>query len=450
MTAGPSPAEPPRVEPPRLTPRGVTHTARLGERSLFPGLEALVYVNHAAISPPSFASKQAMVAWVEDVGRRGAAAFPTWMAQRERLRGKLAKLVGARPEEIGLEPNTSRGVSDVAHCFPWCAGDAIVLFEGEFPANVTPWLLAARRHGLEVRWLRAADFAGDLERALSTLEQSLVGARLCAVSAVQFQSGLRMPIEAIGARCRAAGARFFVDAVQAVGAVPVDVGAAGVDYLACGAHKWLMGAEGAGFLFVAEERWDELTPNVAGWLSHEEGLRFLFEGAGHLRYDRPIARAPSFVEGGNLAAASFAALEASVDMLLALGVPAIFAHLQAFHDRLEPELVRLGFTSARAEDPARRSGSLSVLPPADVALPVLHQQMGRFGIACSMPDGYLRFSPHWPNDLEETEQVVVSTEAALAAVRSGSTQVATLEPLSDLPPDLPRDPHVDDTEDRRT
>lgn len=415
------------VEPPLLAPRGVRHEARLGDRSLFSGLEALVYVNHAAISPPSLASKHAIVAWVDDAMRRGAAAFPTWIAQRERLRGKLARLVGARAEEIALEPNTSRGVSDVAQCFPWRAGDRVVLFEGEFPANVTPWMLAARRHGLEVRWLRAADFAGDLGAALLGLEAALDGARLCAVSAVQFQTGLRMPLAAIGERCRARGVRLFVDAVQAVGMVPIDVRAAGVDFLACGSHKWLMGAEGAGFLYVAEERWGELEPHVAGWLSHDDDLAFLFAGPGHLRYDRPIVRRPSFVEGGNVATPSFAALEASVDLLLSLGIPAIFDHVQAFHDRLEPELSKLGLVSVRSEDPSRRSGSLSLLPPADVPIAALHRQMGRFGIACSMPDGHLRIAPHWPNAIDEADQVVVSAEAALAAVRAGEPPPAADE-----------------------
>lgn len=407
------------AEPPLLAPRGIVHAARLGDRSLFPGLEALVYVNHAGIAPPSFASKQAIVAWIDDAMRRGAGAFPTWMAQRERLRGKLARLIGATADEIGFEPNTSRGVSDVAQCFPWKAGDVLVLFEGEFPANVTPWLLAARRHGLEVRWLRAADFAGDLDAALAGLEVALEGARLCAVSAVQFQTGLRMPLPAIGERCRARGVRLFVDAVQAVGMVPIDVRAAHVDYLACGSHKWLMGVEGAGFLYVARERWSELEPHVAGWLSHEDGLGFLFEGPGQLRYDRPIVERPSFVEGGNVSTASFAALEASVDLLLGLGIPAILAHVQAFHDRLEPELVKLGLRSVRCEDPARRSGTLSLLPPDDVPLVALHRQMGRFGIACAMPDGYLRISPHWPNALDEADQIVISAEAALSAVRAG-------------------------------
>ena len=372
---------------PRLTPRGVEHRARFGDRSLFSGLESLVYFNHAAISPPSLASKHAMVAWVEDMGKRGAAGFSGWMAQRARLREKLAKLVGATAEEIGFEPNTSRGVSDVALCFPFQRGDAIVLFEGEFPANIVPWLQAAERHALKVRWLKASDFLGDLDAALTKLEAALEGARLCAVSAVQFQTGLRMPLTAIGERCKARGVRLFVDAVQAVGMVPIDVVASSIDYLACGSHKWLMGVEGAGFLFVAKARFGELRPNVAGWLSLEDSIGFLFEGPGRLRYDHQVVRTPSFVEGGNLAAGAFAALEASVDFLLDLRVPEIFAHVQKIHDVLEPELLRLGFTSVRAEDPARRSGSLSVLPPSDVSVVELQPMLARYGIASSIALG---------------------------------------------------------------
>jgi len=407
------------ADPPRLSPRGVDHVAKLGDRSLFPSLAPLVYANHAGISPASFAVKQALVAWVEDSARHGAEAFPTWMAQRERLRGKLAGIVGAKAEEIAFEQNTSRGVSDVANCFAWRPGDVVVLFEGEFPANVTPWQLAAARHGLTIRWADAREYVTRESVALEKLDALLHGARLCAVSAVEFQTGYRMPLDVIGARCRDRGVRLFVDAVQACGVVPLDVRSSRIDFLACGSHKWLMGAEGAGFVFVDESRWDELVPNVAGWLGHEDGLKFLFEGAGHLRYDRPIIRRPSFLEGGNLSAPSFAALEASVDLILGIGIPKIFDHVQAFHDRVEPKLAEWGFTSARSPDRARRSGSLCLLPPADVPLMDLHAALRRYGIACATPDGYLRFSPHWPNDVEESEQVVVSTEAALAAVRAG-------------------------------
>src|SRR5262249_23746453 len=163
------------------------------------------------------------------------------------------------------------------------------LFEGEFPANVTPWQRAAELFGLSIAWIPLSAFAASEEEGLALLTRELErGVRLVAVSAGEFQTGLRMPVEAMAALCHAAGAEIFVDAVQCCGAVPLDAGAAGIDYLASGSHKWLMGLEGAGFLYVSPDRVDALRPNVAGWLSHEDPLDFLFRGPGLLRYDRPI------------------------------------------------------------------------------------------------------------------------------------------------------------------
>ncbi len=117
--------------------------------------------------------------------------------------------------------------------------------------------------------------------------------RLVAVSAVQFQTGLSMPLAEIGALCRAHGAELCVDAVQAVGVVPMDVEALGLDYLACGAHKWLLGLEATGFLYVRRERQPSLRPALAGWLSHEDAVSFLLEGPGKLAL-RPAAEAQRF------------------------------------------------------------------------------------------------------------------------------------------------------------
>lgn len=392
---------------------------RLGDRSLFPALRARAYLNHAAISPASTRVQAVVAELLADIAERGVDALFPQLEQRERLRAQLAELVGARsPEELGYVANTSAGVRAVALCLPWRAGDTVVLLRGEFPANVTPWQRAAELHDLRLRWLDADDFAGPSGTGLGQLEQVLKqGARMVAVSAVQFQTGLRMPLEAIGALCRTHGAELFVDAIQAAGAVPIDVEAAGIDYLASGGHKWLMGLEGSAFLYARAERAAALRPLVAGWLSHEEGLRFLFEGAGHLRYDRPIRARADFVEGGAAPGVVLMALEAALGPIRQLGVPTIHAHLQRYHDALEPELVRRGFTSLRSPVPEQRSGILSVLPPEGVELLPLHAALGQRGIACSTPDGRLRFAPHWPNALDEVEAVVAAVDDALVELR---------------------------------
>jgi selenocysteine lyase/cysteine desulfurase len=390
--------------------------ARLGDRSLFPDLEAFAYLNHAAISPPSTEVRRAVDTLLADYARRGVAAFGGWRDQRERLRARLARLIGASPDDLAFVSSTTRSVVDVALCFPWKPSDRVLCLRGEFPTNVTPWQRAAETFDLELVFLDASDFATDA--GLAKLDAELErGLTLVAVSAVQFQTGLRMPVEAIARRCRAAGAQVFVDAIQAVGAVPVDVRAWGVDYLGCGSHKWLMGLEGAGFVYVRPERAPELVPRVAGWLSHEEPLSFLFEGEGNLRYDRPIRADPTFLESGAINGAGFAALEASVALIEGIGADAIFAHVSRYHDALEPALVERGFDSERSPDPSRRSGILALRPPRDVDLPALWRALNGRGVACTIPDGRLRFAPHWPNALDEVPGVIEALDESLAEVR---------------------------------
>src|SRR5690606_27542981 len=329
--------------------------ARLGDRALFPDLVPRAYLNHAAMSPPSLPVRDAVAAALDAYAREGIAAMGRYAEQREELRVRLAALLGAAPADIGLVPNTSHGVLAVAHCLPWRHGERVVLLRGEFPANVTPWQRVAELHGLELEWLDADAFArggpglGQLEGVLRR------GVRLVAVSAVQFQTGLRMPLRAIGELCHRHGAEVFVDVIQAVGAVPLRVGDGAFSYLAAGSHTWLMGIDGAGFLWISPERIAALRPRIASWLSHEDPLRFLVPGGDHLRYDRPIRARADFVELGVMGALSYAALHTAVGILLDLGVPAIFAHVQRLLDRLDEGLRALGCTSARAADPAERS-----------------------------------------------------------------------------------------------
>ena len=388
---------------------------RLGDRALFPALRARAYLNHAAISPPSARVRAAIRRCTDDYAADGVAALFPWLERRRLLRAELAALIGAAPDTIGLTMGTSPGITAVALGFPWRPGDRVILFTGEFPANVTPWQRAADLFDLRPVFLPLADFEASHERGLARLEEALrAGARLVAASTVQFQTGLRMPIAAMAELCRRHGAALAVDAIQACGVVPIDVAADGVDFLACGAHKWLMGVEGAGFLYVRPDRAAELRPAVASWLSHDDPIRFLFGEPGHLRYDRPIRARADLVEGSAANVLGHAALHAAVGPLRELGVAAIFDHVQRYLDALEGPLVERGFRSRRAADPAARSGILSLAPPPGVDLHDLQARLAAEGVACTTPDGHLRFAPHWPNDLAELPVVLDAVDRALA------------------------------------
>jgi cysteine desulfurase/selenocysteine lyase len=245
--------------------------------------------------------------------------------------------------------------------------------------------------------------------------------RLVAVSAVQFQSGLRMPLEEMGRLCQRYGAELFVDAIQALGAVPLDVDRCQIDYLSAGSHKWLMGMEGLGLLYVRPERAKALVPRTAGWLSHENAEAFLRFGPGHLRYDRPFKVDARMVEGGSQNVLGCAALEASLESVLSLGVEKIFAHVQRYHDALEPALKERGFSSWRSADVAQRSGILSATVPPGIDPVALWLRLVDAGVACALPDGLLRLSPHWPNSLDEVPHIVRTLDSALAEQRSAKS-----------------------------
>ncbi|MCA9524689.1 MAG: aminotransferase class V-fold PLP-dependent enzyme, partial [Myxococcales bacterium] len=227
--------------------------ARLGDRRLFPDLAAWAYLNHAAISPLSRLARAAMGRAIGDVSREGVGAVGPWMAQRARLRAALAGFLDCEPEALALTTNTGAGIRAVALGFPWAAGDRVLLFEGEFPANITPWQQAAALFELELRFASLAPFAAPGGADLGEVEAALqAGVRLVAVSAVQFRSGLRMPIEALGELCRRYGAALCVDAAQGVGLTPLLAGSA--DFIAAPGHKWLMGPEGTGFLVIHRDQ----------------------------------------------------------------------------------------------------------------------------------------------------------------------------------------------------
>lgn len=363
-----------------------------------------------------------MSRFMTDCASLGAGCFPLWMAQRERLRGSLAKLLGTKSELVGLGPGCTRAITDVALALPWLAGERLLTFDREFPANVAPWQHAAALRGGSVKLcaLPEPDEGDAGEMILESVEQELKKARLAgtpvrfvATSLVQFQSGLRMPVQELAPLCHKYDAYLLVDGIQGCGVVPIELEAWGVDAFFCGSHKWMLGPEGVGFLALSTALASKLRPLTAGWLSHPEGADFLFRGGGHLRYDRELHPAPLVFEGSTISAVGFAGLEAGVDISLQLGASAIFNHVQQLHELFEPIFSKRGFRSLRATDPRLRSCILAFDAPAGLDVPRLFVEMKRRGVMVSIPDGRLRLAPHFSNSSHEAAHIESALEGAL-------------------------------------
>ena len=384
--------------------------AQLGDRSLFPDLQARAYLAHGGISPLSRPVADALRAGLAMAEGGGLLAFPHFLEQADVARDGFARLIGADPQEVARVSSTSAGVAAIASAIPLGAGDRIVVFEGEFPTNVTPWQVAARARGAQVVFVPLAPFHRSHDEGLAALDAELErGCALVAVSAVQFQTGLAMPLAEIARRAHAVGARVFVDGIQAVGATPLDVRATEVDYLACGAHKWLMGPMGAGFLYVAQRARAELQPLSVGWVSHVDFDRFLF-GPNELRYDRPLSMDATVFEQGVHNFLGLCGLAVSIELLAGLGSAAIWSHVQTYFDRVEPPLMERGWRSLRHGEAAGRSTICAFAPPAGVDTQAVVASLGEAGVVVTGPDGYLRLAPHWPNHVDEVDAIAQALE----------------------------------------
>src|SRR5262245_56999623 len=223
----------------------------------FPVRHNLIYLNHAAVAPLSKPAAEAMKHLADDCLAFGNLHYDRWLAGYDRLRVAAATLIGADPSEIALTKNTSEGIATVAMGLDWRPGDRVVGFREEFPANQYPWQRLEKR-GVTITWLTVTD-------PLDRIDEACRGARLLAISFVQFLSGFRAPVREIGEICRTRGCIYLVDAIQGLGAFPLDVRACHIGALAADGHKWLLGPEGCGILYIEQSLQERVDPVEFGW-----------------------------------------------------------------------------------------------------------------------------------------------------------------------------------------
>ncbi len=358
----------------------------------FPVRRNLVYFNHAAVAPLPRGVAEAIRAHIENVRERGAADWRRWYAEIEEARGKAARLVGAKPGEIAFLPNTSWGLNLVAQAFPWKDGDNVVTDDMEFPSNAYPWL-ALERRGIQCRLARNRQGRVTLDDIAAKVDART---RIVAVSWVAFHNGWVFPIDEIGAFCRERGILFVLDAIQGLGALPLEVEKAGVDVLAADGHKWLLGTEGCALFYVSERARDLVPPAFAGWwnIKHEHD---------YLDYALEFHEGARRYEPGTLPTANVAGLSAAIDLLREVGSEAIRSRILETVEALKKGLVERGWTITSPE-PLRSGILAAALPGTDSR--VLAKRLEERGVITAPREGSVRFSPHFYNDRGEVSRIL--------------------------------------------
>ncbi len=356
----------------------------------FPVREHLIYLNHAAVAPLCKPAADAMKHLADDCLEFGSLHYDQWMAAYEGLRTAAARLIGAHRSEIALVKNTSEGIATVAIGLDWKPGDRVVAFEEEFPANYFPWKRLESR-GVRVTWLSVKD-------PLDRIDEACRGARLLAISFVQYLSGYRAPLQAIGDICRRHGCLYLVDAIQGLGAFPIDVKQCGIHALAADGHKWLLGPEGCGILYIDAELQAQVEPVEFGWTN-------VAQYADYASRDMALREDAGRYECGTLNTIGCFGLRAAIEFLLEVGIGEVAAVVQGLADRIAAGAAAKGYQVLDVRTPESGAGIVSFRKPGLEAGAIVRQLRAERIVAAPRA-GWVRTSPHFYVRPEEIDRML--------------------------------------------
>lgn len=359
-------------------------------RDQFPVTEHLVYLNHAAVAPLVRPAAEAMQWLAADARDYGSLHYRRWLEAYDGLRREAAKMLGAEPEEVAIVKNTSEGIATIAIGIDWKPSDKVVAFQEEFPANFYPWKRLEAR-GIRVEWLSIHD-------PLDKIDEACRGARLLAISFVNYLCGCRVDLEAIGEICARHGTFFFVDAIQGLGAFPLNVRRARIHALAADGHKWLLGPEGCGILYIQRDRQDEIEPVEFGWTNV----------AGYADYgsrDMTLRRDAGRFEPGTLNTVGCFGLRAAMAFLNEVGVEDVAAAVLERAGQIAEGVQEKGYEILCGGSGLARSGIVSFRKDG-VDERALVKRLRDGGVLAAPRQGWVRTSPHFYVSPEDVERML--------------------------------------------
>lgn len=361
-------------------------------RRYFPITKSDIYLNHAAVSPFSTLIKDAIVKYIDDRAWGRIDNFQYLIDERNKLKSNIAKLINGDPQNIAIVTNTSEGLNWLANSLSWQPGDHILLFENEFPSNIYPFL-NLERFGVRIDFVpckKGKFLIEDIEAGIKD------NTKLLSVSFVEFLSGFRNNLVSIGKLCQKHDVIFSVDGIQGIGALPIDVRAAHIDFLSNGGHKWLMAPQGCGFIYVNPVLEAKLKPAFAGWLSVKDSWNFLDYRLDFLEDARKY-------EIGTPNSIGIIGARAATDLLLKVKPSQIEKHLLQLGDVLISHMSELGFSYSGSFNQKERSGIYSFIGKD---IDNLFDHLSKNRVHISLRNNALRVSPHFYNTEAEIRELI--------------------------------------------
>jgi len=363
-------------------------------RAEFPITEQYAFLNHAAVSTLNRRVTQAVHDVLRDMQLSPFDHLRDALFERIQLLKRQASTLinAARVDEVVQMPDTATGINIAANSLPLRPGDNVLVVEGDYPANIYPWLNLAPQ-GVLVKWV--PQHAGGLD--LNRLEARIDGrTRVVALSTAMFATGFRNDIAAVGALCKQRGIYFVVDAIQTLGAFPLDVQACHIDFLACGSQKWLLSAPGAGFLYCRHELLDELK------LGPYVGATSVVDPFNFLDYNFTLQQTADRFSLGSPNILGITALNAAMGLLLEVGIDRNAARILELTTTLIEDLQQRGYQILSNLDQQHRSGIVIVAHPDPEAA---YTQLLAANVVTSVRGVGLRIAPHFYNTQDDVLRV---------------------------------------------
>ncbi len=365
-------------------------------RRRMPITESYAYFDHASVSPLPEPTTSALRAWCDEASLQGVTVWDVWSRRVEATRRTAARLINATPDEIAFVPSTTYGITLVAEGFPWQPGDNVVLPAQEFPSNQYPWLNLQSR-GVEARRVPTIDERLKIDEVRQACDSRT---RLIAVSWVGYGTGWRNDLAALAEFAHERGILLFLDAIQGLGVLAMDVQTLPIDFLAADGHKWLLAPEGAGLFYVRREHLDRLRPIGVGWNSVRHSGDFQ-------RIQLDLRTSACRYEGGSMNMAGLIALGASLNLLLEQPCTAREARMIEVTDSICEQLARHGATVASDRSRERASGIVSFAigdrDPQFIKKHCLERQ-----VLVNARMGRVRLSPHLYTSQDDIDRLLAA------------------------------------------
>ena len=380
----------------------------------FPVTRNSIYLNHAANGPLPRPVARTLHTYIDDTSNFGNINFARWSEYERGAHRRLANLIHVRPDQVALTASTGDGLMFIAGGLRWQAGDTIISAECEFPSNMYPWL-NLREQGVEVHLVAMRENRIAVEDVLSNITGRT---RLVSLSLVEFSTGFRNDIATITRYCHERGIICGIDAMQALGALDIDAQALGIDYLATASHKWLLGPQTTGILYVADDLLARLHVSRRGWFSVETPFDFF-------NYEQALKAGAARFEHSSTNRLPIVGLDAALGIFESIdgGMPAVEKRILGLTSHAINGLERLGYPVVTPRGEGERSGIVCFkLHPErqDFSPQQLVDELASRAIYVAARSDVVRISPHFYNTIEEIDTLLNALEEIKKPPKTGN------------------------------